>query len=33
VAHADGQLAPLFRGADARLYMAKQKGRNRAELD
>jgi diguanylate cyclase (GGDEF)-like protein len=33
VARADGKLAQLFRRADARLYLAKQKGRNRAELN
>ncbi len=33
VVRADGKLAQLFRGADAHLYLAKQKGRNRAELD
>jgi len=29
---ADGGLAPLFRSADRLLYLAKEKGRNRAEL-
>ncbi len=33
VREADGHLADLFRTADARLYQAKENGRNRAELD
>jgi diguanylate cyclase (GGDEF)-like protein len=32
VGPASGELASLFRQADARLYMAKQQGRNRAQL-
>jgi len=29
---AEGSLTPLFRQADANLYLAKKNGRNRAEL-
>jgi diguanylate cyclase (GGDEF)-like protein len=32
LAHAKGQLAPLFRASDRQLYLAKDHGRNRAEL-
>jgi diguanylate cyclase (GGDEF)-like protein len=32
VASASGELASLFRTADARLYKAKQQGRNQAQL-
>ncbi len=33
VLRADGKLVQLFRRADAHLYLAKEKGRNRAEMD